>query len=220
MDKPDKSEYVPALSFHWLTPYYDAVVGVTTRERAFKQALIRQAGIKAGQQVLDLACGTGTLAIWIKQNQPLALVTGVDGDLPILSIASRKTKQAGAEVQFDHALSYDLPYPDAHFDRVVSSLFFHHLTWENKHRTARELFRILKPGAELHIADWGCPTNAVMRMLFLSIQILDGFKNTQDNVSGRLIKLFQDTGFAEVTQCETFSTIYGTMTLYSAVKRS
>lgn len=218
MQQSSKSEYVPALSFNWLTPYYDAVVGTSTRERAFKQALIRQAGIKAGQQVLDLASGTGTLAIWVKQSQPLATVTGVDGDPAILSIATRKAEKANVSVQFDHALSYSLPYPAAHFDRVLSSLFFHHLTWENKQRTARELFRVLKPAGQLHVADWGYPTNALMRGLFLSIQLLDGFKNTQDNVSGKLIELFKQAGFAEVAQRKTFSTIYGTMALYSAVK--
>jgi len=106
----------------------------------------------------------------------------------------------------------------AYFDRVVSSLFFHHLTWENKQRTAQELFRILKPGAELHVADWGYPANALMRGLFLSIQLLDGFKNTQDNVSGKLIQLFQQAGFTEVAQWQTFNTIYGTIALYSALK--
>ena len=130
MQQPSKSEYVPALSFNWLTPYYDAVVGTTTRECSFKQALIKQAGIKAGQHVLDLASGTGTLAIWVKQSQPLASVTGVDGDPAILSIATRKAQKANVAVLFDHAFSYSLPYPAAHFDRVVSSLFFHHLTWE------------------------------------------------------------------------------------------
>lgn len=218
MSRPSKLEYVPALRFSWLTPYYDAVVGTTTRERSFKQALIQQADIKAGQHVLDLATGTGTLAIWVKQSQPLATVTGVDGDSAILSIATRKAENANVAVQFDHALSYSLPYPAAHFDRVLSSLFFHHLTWENKQCTAQELFRVLKPGAELHVADWGYPTNVVMRGLFLSIQLLDGFKNTQDNVSGKLIELFQRAGFAEVAQRKTYSTIYGTMALYSAVK--
>ncbi len=123
-------------------------------------------------------------------------------------------------MQFDRALSYNLPYPDAHFDRVFSSLFFHHLTWENKERTARELFRILKPGAELHVADWGRADNALMRALFLFIQVLDGFKNTQDNVSGKLIDLFERAGFVQVLQRQTFSTVYGTMALYSAVKPS
>jgi len=123
-------------------------------------------------------------------------------------------------VQFDRALSYSLPYPAAHFDRVVSSLFFHHLSWENKERTAQELFRILKPGAELQVADWGRADNALMRGLFLVVQLLDGFKNTQDNVSGKLITLFEHAGFVEVVQRQTFDTIYGTMALYSAVKAS
>lgn len=218
MPHPSDPKYVPALRFHWLTPYYDAVVGATTRERVFKQALINQARFEPGQQVLDLASGTGTLAIWIKQHQPQTSVTGVDGDPAILSLATQKAQEANVSIHFDCALSYSLPYPAARFDRIVSSLFFHHLSWENKQRTARELFRVLKPGAELHVADWGQADNFLMRGLFLFIQLLDGFKNTQDNVSGKLAKLFEQAGFIEVTQQRTFSTIYGTMALYSAVK--
>ena len=103
---------------------------------------------------------------------------------------------------------------------MVSSLFFHHLCWRDKQRTAQELFRVLKPGAELHIADWGRAENALMRGLFLSIQLLDGFKNTQDNVSGKLIELFEQAGFLKVSQQQTYSTIYGSMALYSAIKPS
>lgn len=220
MQQPPELKYVPALGFRWLTPYYDAVVGATTRERSFKQALIKQASLEPGQRVLDLACGTGTLAIWIKEHQPQADVTGVDGDPAILSLASRKARRADVSVKFDHALSGSLPYPDAYFDRVVSSLFFHHLSWESKERTARELFRVLKPGEEIHVADWGRAANTVMRALFLLIQLLDGFKNTQDNVSGKLITLFEQAGFVEVVQRQTFSTVFGTMALYSAVKPS
>jgi len=218
MQNPTEPKYVPALGYHWLTPYYDAVVGTTTRERSFKHALIKQAGFEPGQQVLDLASGTGTLAIWIKQHQPQVHVTGVDGDPAILSLATRKAQKAKVSVQFDRALSYNLPYPAAHFERVVSSLFFHHLSWENKQRTAQELFRVLKPGAELHVADWGHASNILMRGLFVFVQLLDGFKNTQDNVSGKLVTLFEQAGFVDVTQRQTFSTIYGTMALYSAVK--
>ena len=210
--------YIPALGYHWLTPHYDAVVGKTTRERVFKRALIEQACLEPGHQVLDLAAGTGTQTIWLKQSQPKASITGVDGDATILLLAQSKAQRAKVSVQFDRALSYALPYPVAQFDRVVSSLFFHHLSWADKQRTARELFRVLKPGGELHIADWGRATNLGMRALFVSIQLFDGFRNTQDNASGRLVELFEHAGFSYVVKRQTFSTMYGTMALYSAVK--
>jgi SAM-dependent methyltransferase len=220
MRQSPEARYVPALRFDWLTPYYDVVVGATTRERAVKRALIAQARFASGQQVLDLASGTGTLAIWIKQHQPLLDVTGVDGDSAILAIASEKARKANIDVHFDHALSYSLPYPTAHFDRVMSSLFFHHLSSENKQRTAQEAFRVLKSGGELHVADWGHPTNPLMRCMFLSIQLLDGFKNTRDNVAGKLIELFEGAGFVQVSQLRCFNTVLGTMALYRAVKSS
>lgn len=216
----DEKEYVPALRFRWLTPYYDYIVGLTTREATFKRALLAQARIGPGNRVLDLACGTGTLALWIKQSEPLAEVIGVDGDPSILLLAAQKADRVSAQLRFDHAMSHELPYPAGYFDRAVSSLFFHHLSWANKERAAQELFRVLKPGASLHVADWGRAGNMVMRALFLSIQALDGFANTNDNVRGRLVPLFERAGFVEVSERQTFSTIYGTMALYRAVRPS
>lgn len=218
MPKHPEQHYVPALAYHWLTPFYDVVVRATTRERRFKQALIRQARLAPGQRVLDLASGTGTLAIWIKQREPLLDITGVDIDPTILARAARKAKTANLMINFARAPSYDLPYAAAHFDRVVSSLFFHHLSWQDKSGTAQELFRVLKPGGELHVADWGRQANFVMRGLFLMIQWLDGFETTRDNAAGRLVSLFERAGFVEVEQRQTFSTIFGTLALYRAVK--
>jgi ubiquinone/menaquinone biosynthesis C-methylase UbiE len=218
MPKPPDRNYVPALGYHFLTPFYDAVVGATTRERSVKEALISQARFEPGQRVLDLASGTGTLAIWIKQSQPLLDITGIDADPAVLTIASRKARTANVDVRFDRAHSYDLPYPAAHFDRVVSSLFFHHLTWQDKARTVQEVLRVLKPGGELHVADWGRPTNRLMRGLFLMIQCLDGFETTRDNLAGRLVALFEQAGFTDVCERQTFSTIFGTLAVYHAVR--
>ena len=218
MPQNNDSQYVPALGFRWLTPAYDGVVRATTRERTVKSALIDQADFKPGQRILDLACGTGTLAVWIKQRHPQANVYGIDGDTSILSFASLKAQQAKVAIQFDHGLSVSLPYPDACFDRVVSSLFFHHLTWRDKQRTAQEIHRVMHPGGELHVADWGRASGLVMRGAFLAVQLLDGFETTQDNVDGRLMALFADAGFADVSQKQTFSTICGTMALYCAAK--
>ena len=218
MSKQTNPEYLPALRFRWLTPFYDWISATTIRERRFKQALIKQAHLEPGQQVLDLGSGTGTLAIWIKQHQPLAEVTGVDCDTDILAIAAKKAKQANVSVQFDRALSYGLPYPDEYFDRVVSTLFFHHLSWEEKERTALELFRILKPAAQLHIADFGRAASPLMRTLFLMVQLFDGFKCTRDNVAGNLPALFEQAGFVDVREMKSLNTIFGTIAIYSAVK--
>ncbi len=212
------SRFVPALGFHWLTPAYDAVVRVTAREKTFKATLIEQAHFEPDQSVLDLACGTGTLAIWIKQRHPRVSVTGIDGDPTILAIASRKASKARVTIRLDRGYSFSLPYADASFDRVISSLFFHHLSWHDKQRTARELCRVMRTGGELHVADWGRSTGPLMRAAFVTVQLLDGFGNTQENVEGRLIELFQLAGFSEVSQQRTFSTVLGTMALYRAVK--
>lgn len=216
--KNHRSRYVPALGFHRLTPLYDLVMKTAVQERTFKQKLIAGMNIQPGQRVLDLACGTGTLAIWIKQQHPEAEVIGVDGDPGILEIARNKAASAGAEVEFDQALSHDLPYPDSFFDCLASSLFFHHLSRADKRRTAGEIHRVLKPGADLHLADWGRPANLPMRVLFTTVQVFDGFENTRDHVLGRLSAIFRQEGFTEVTELERFNTLFGTLVLSRATK--
>jgi len=214
----ESDRYVPALGFRFLTPCYDVVVRATTREKTFKRALIRQAEIQKGQHVLDLACGTGTLALWIKQTHPQAHVTGIDGDAHVLSIARRKAQERRSDIRFEQALSFSLPFDKDSFDCVVSSLFFHHLRLEDKLRTAKEVLRVLKPGGMFHIADWGRASNGLMRAAFLVVQALDGFTNTSDNVAGRLIDVFREAGFVGVSERQRLNTILGTMSLYGASK--
>ena len=209
-----KRGYVPALGYDALTALYDPVVAATTRERTFKRALIAQARIASGQRVLDLGCGTGTMAVWIKTQVPGAEVTGIDGDARILSRARAKAEAAGTAIRFDEAMSYELPYPDRAFDRVLSSLFFHHLSREDKLRTAREVFRVLRPGGELHVADWGKAANPAMRVLFYAVQMLDGFATTAGNVRGELPQVFRSAGFADFALKRQFSTVFGTLALF------
>lgn len=216
--QPRAPRFVPALGFKALTPLYDGVVKATTREGLFKQTLIAQANIQPGQHVLDVACGTGTLAVQMAQFQPLAQITGVDGDPEVLARARKKVERAGVRVRLDHANATALPYGAGQFDRVMTSLFFHHLDWPDKQRAASEILRVLKPGGELHMADWGRPANRLMRWLFFPVQVLDGFANTRSHVAGQLVELFQQAGFQAVVERGRISTMFGTLALYSAAR--
>jgi ubiquinone/menaquinone biosynthesis C-methylase UbiE len=209
--------YIPALGFDVLTPLYDPLVAATTRERTFKRLLIAQAAVREGARVLDLGCGTGTLAVRLKQAAPRAAVGGIDADEAMLARARRKAAQAGVEVRFERAMADKLPFADASFDRVVSSLFFHHLTPNEKRAALREVYRVLAPAGELHVADWGRPS-ALLRVMFYAVQMLDGFENTRDHVQGRLGQFFKDAGFRDVAMSAKINTALGTIALYRAAK--
>ncbi len=87
-----------------------------------------------------------------------------------------------------------------------------------KQRTAETMYRVLRAGGSIHIADWGKPENGLMALAFYGIQLLDGFKNTDDNRKGLLPQIFEDAGFADVVAPQSISTMFGTMTLYSGKK--
>lgn len=217
MKTTEKEKYVPALSFDFLTPFYDAAVKWTTRETAFKSKFIEQIEIAADGRLLDLACGTATLTVLLKRKFPRADVHGLDGDPKIINIARRKAEASGAEINFTEAFSTALPYPDKFFDSVVSSLFFHHLTPENKRQTLLEVWRVIKPGGALHVADWGRPANFLMRLASTPVQWLDG-ATTRDSFQGKLPELMAEAGFADVVETAEFNTVFGTLRLHRAVK--
>lgn len=213
-------DYVPALGFRWLTSIYDPVVQLTTRDSFFKQCLIAQSQLDDGMQVLDLASGTGTLSIMIKQQIPGLDLTGIDGDPKVIEIAKSKSKKANVRIAYDQGMATCLPYADASFDRVFSTLFFHHLTRESKCLALGEAYRVLKPGGQLHIADWGKPTSFIMRLLFYPIQWLDGFATTRDNVAGRLPDFMKMVHFENIKEQKAINTVFGTLALYSATKKT
>ena len=215
-----QSQFIPALRYDWLTRLYDPLIRLTTRETAFKGRLVEITHVQTGHHVLDLGCGTGTLALLIQKTHAGARVFGVDGDLKVLKIAQGKAVSSGSHLLLNAGLVFELPYPINQFDRVFSTLLFHHLPQEAKQWTLVETLRVLKPGGNLCVVDWGKPTNRLMRILFFLVQLLDGFTTTTDNVKGMLSELMQDAGFAEVREVNHFNTLFGTLRLTIAGKRS
>lgn len=208
------------LKYDWLTAIYDPVVRLTCRETRCKTGLIRQARMVPGRRALDLACGTGTLTVMIKKSNPSAEVTGLDGSDRILDIARKKAAAARVDIGFTHALSQEMPYQDCSFEYVFSSFFFHHLGPAEKMRTLEEVHRVLVPGGELHVADWGKPPNTFFRLAFGLVQLLDGFETTRDSVTGMLPEYMKRAEFEQVLEKETVLTPLGSVSLYVATRPS
>ena len=210
------ADYLPAVRFDFLTPVFDVFVKGTTRERAFKQRLLDQARLESGVDVLDLGSGSGTLAVWAKQREPGLRIRGLDGDPAIIAQAVRKAERAHLDIPFDEGFSYDLPYEDASFDRVLSSLFFHHLILGDKERTIAEVVRVLRPGGELHVADWGEPRSLPAKLGAAAIRKFDGDEPTRDNLAGRLPELFEAGGLVDARERDRVAAPLGVVSLYSA----
>jgi ubiquinone/menaquinone biosynthesis C-methylase UbiE len=205
MTKVKKDTYIPALSFRWLTPYFDMIQKWIVRDLRYKTLLLERASIKSNDRVLDLGCGSGTLAIMAKRSVPSAEVIGLDADDEILSMARQKAQQENMAVRFDIGMTFKLPYPDSSFDRVLSSIMIHHLKTADKERTAREIFRVLKPGGQMHILDFGKPVTFYGKLLR---GFLHGFEEANDNIDGRLPEIFSAPGL-KVKETGVFPTFFG-----------
>jgi ubiquinone/menaquinone biosynthesis C-methylase UbiE len=121
---------------------YDVVVWLRLfgRERAFREKLIDLARIKPGNAVLDVGCGTGSLAIAAKRPAgPCGTVCGIDASPEMIARAAKKARKTGADIVFKDGIIEALPFPDAQFDVVLSTLMLHHLPRKARAQGAREI---------------------------------------------------------------------------------
>jgi len=145
--------YLPAAGHDWLLPLYDAFVKLLGGEAASK-TLVDQATIQPGFRVLDIGCGTGTLAILIKRLHPTMDVVGLDPDPRALARAKQKARRAGISISLDQGFADELPYKNASFDRVFSTFMFHHVPLDKQEKTLSEVRRVLTPGGCFHMLDF------------------------------------------------------------------
>ncbi|MGD9527735.1 class I SAM-dependent methyltransferase [Pseudonocardia sp.] len=191
--------YLPAMGHDRLLPLYDALTRLAGVRRAHAR-LLDGAGLAAGQVVLEIGCGTGNLTLAAKRRRPDVAVTGLDPDPRALDAAHRKATRAGVDVQFVRGFADALPMADGSVDRVLSSLMLHHLDDHvggnlgdgEKDRALREVHRVLRPGGELHLLDFGgsaVPTTA-----------RGHGGRVADNAGDRIPRRLRAAGFTEVAE--------------------
>jgi ubiquinone/menaquinone biosynthesis C-methylase UbiE len=141
---------------HWAARY-DLLIWLLTlgRERSFREKLLEPARLQPGESVLDVGCGTGTLAIAAKRRVgPSGSVYGVDASPAMIARATKKAKEAGCDVTFETGLAESLPFPSERFDVVLSTVMLHHLPRNAREQGVREMRRVLKPGGRLLVVDF------------------------------------------------------------------
>jgi ubiquinone/menaquinone biosynthesis C-methylase UbiE len=208
MGKP----YLPAAGHSWALPLYDPLVKVLGFD-ALRRELVEHQTIRPGHRVLDIGCGTGTLVVLIKRLHQDAEVVGLDPDPKALARGKRKAERAAVSVRFDQGFSDELPYPDASFDRVLSSFMFHHLQPGEREKTLREVRRVLKPGGFLHLLDFGGsgsgPHGFLARLLHVSHRLGGNFE-------GRILALMRQAGLLDPREVSHRGTLVGQVAHYRA----
>jgi ubiquinone/menaquinone biosynthesis C-methylase UbiE len=184
---------MPAAGHDWALPLYDPFIKLLGGESA-RQALLEHARLRPKDRVLDIGCGTGTAIVTIKRLHPSVEVVGLDPDPKALARARRKAARAGVSVQLDQGFSDALPYPDASFDRVLSSFMFHHIRAEEKPHTLREVRRVLTPEGSFHLLDLAGSESGAHGFVGRRLHSDDLLR---DNAEDRVLMLMREAGFRD-----------------------
>ncbi len=208
-----ENTFTPALGRFAPTRFYDPVVALT-RERLWRALTAMHVAPRAGDVIVDVGCGTGSLASMLAGAEPRARVIGVDPDPEVLAIARRKTGAVEWWVGRGDALEELLEAGIA--DTVVSSLVLHQCPVPVKRAMLASMSAVLRPGGRLVITDYGLQRTTLMRLAFRAVQFADGRADTQPNADGVLPELITAAGFGEVREADVVRTVTGSISIHVA----
>jgi ubiquinone/menaquinone biosynthesis C-methylase UbiE len=180
--------------------YYDLLVSMLTlgRSGSMRERTVELAEITAGEDVLDVGCGTGDLTMVAgKRSGAAGRVHGIDAAPEMIAVARRKAARLGLKIDYSVAAAEDLPFADSSFDVVLSSLVMHHLPDDLKRTALAEIRRVLRPGGRLLVIDLkrsSGRSNHLSPVLLLHRHMSHGVQD--------LPQVLEDAGFTSVESGE------------------
>jgi ubiquinone/menaquinone biosynthesis C-methylase UbiE len=151
-----------------IVPAYDSYMRKVTlgREHILRETTISLAGVKQGDYVLEVGCGTGTLTLAAKRRTGQSgKVYGIDIIPAMIELSQRKAAQAGEEAAFQLGSIDDIPFPADQFDVVLCSFMIFHMSEPVRRKGIAEIYRVLKPQGRLLVLDLALPTHPLPRAI-------------------------------------------------------
>lgn len=205
-----RTSFVPALGVHWLTALYDPLTRLWRAPSRIRASVIGSLALEPGMRILELGAGPGRLAMQIKHAHPDVRVEALDIDPRMVARARREAARRGVDVAFRGGDMTSLEVGDR-YDRVFSTMTFHHLSPDAKHAALAAAHRMLGRDGRFVVADFSRPRDPLQWALFSWIQQpLDGFTNTRPHRDGRFEQALRDR-FGAVRSAAVWRTIAGTI---------
>ncbi|WP_437339981.1 class I SAM-dependent methyltransferase [Mycobacterium asiaticum] len=217
MTKHHPHDYLPATAHDRFLPAYDLIARLMGMRNVYEK-LIAQAELADGQRVLEIGCGTGNVVIRAKRSGPAIEAIGTDPD-PLIVARARRKALGMAGIRFEQAYAQRLPFADGEFDRVLSSMMLHHVGADAKPAVAAEIFRVLRPGGQLHLVDISGDAHTHSGPLHgLMARLMKRNPHFSDNIGDAIPQLLRAAGF-ECTELATHrQRIVGQLTYYRAIR--
>lgn len=216
---PNQREFTPAAGRLAGVGSYDLLIRIFTREGVWRPRLIERILLHPAQKILEVGCGTGTLAIKNKLKRGSTHLIAIDPDPQVLDIARSKARAAGTEIDFIEGFLDQQSFGKAEFDVIYCSLVLHQVPLQAKINIIEQMITLLKPGGVLHIADYARQTG-LMRLLFrLTVQMTDGIQDTQPNADGQIEQLLSDPRLTSACADEAIATPSGRISLFSRIRK-
>jgi ubiquinone/menaquinone biosynthesis C-methylase UbiE len=156
-----------------MVPSYDSYMKKVTfgREHVLREETVDLAQVKAGDCVLEIGCGTGTLTLAAKRKAGAAgKAFGIDVIPGMIELSQRKAAEANEDITFQLGSIDDIPFPANQFDVVMCSFMIFHMPETVRRKGIAEIHRVLKPQGRLLVLDMALPSQplprAIAKMLF------------------------------------------------------